>query len=138
MQKSDVLLATVVKLFESLTSYIEIMRDQFTEYESKAKSKVPNSDYNNENQRKRKRSTRISFFDGPAVDTVMDSRTTFKVSTFLPIIDSLKTELERRGKAYTEIHEHFGFLVDQDRENLSCELISVKCHALASVYIRMT
>ena len=96
MRKSDALLATVVKLFESLTSYIEIMRDQFTEYESKAKSKVSNSDYINDNQRKRKRSTRISFFDGPAaaVDTVIDSRTTFKVSTFLPIIDSLKAKLE--------------------------------------------
>ena len=95
MQKRDVLLATVVKLFESLTSFVDVMKDQFTEYESKAKSKVPNSEYINDNQRKRKRSTRISFFDGPAVDTVMDSRTTFKVSTFLPIIDSLNTELER-------------------------------------------
>ena len=104
------------------------MRDQFTEYESKTKSEVSNSDYINENQRKR--STRISFFDGPAVDTVMDSRTTFKVSSFLPIIDSIKTERERPGKAHTEIHEYFGFLVDQDRENLSCKLISVKCHAL--------
>ena len=121
-----------IKLFESLTSYIEIMRDQFTEYESKTKFEVSNSDYINENQRKR--STRISFFDGRAVDTVMDSRTTFKVSSFLPTIDSIKTERERPGKAHTEIHEHFGFLVDQDWENLNGELSSVKCHALASGY----
>lgn len=120
MQKSDVLLATVVKLFESLRSYIDVIRDQFTEYESKAKSKLPDSDYSNVKQRQRKRSTRISFFDGPAVETAMDSSAMFKVSTFLPVIDSLKTELERRGKAY--------------RENLSCELINIKCHALASMY----
>lgn len=134
MQKNDVLLATVVKLFESLRLYIDVIRDQFAEYETKAKSKVPDSEYSRVNQRQRKRSTRISFFDGPAVEAVMDSRAAFKVSTFLPIIDSLKTELERRGKAYTDIHENFGFLVDQNRENLSCELSSVKCHTLASVY----
>ena len=105
MQRSDVLLSTVVKLFKSLICYVDDIREQFTEYESKAKSRLPDSDYSDTNRRVRKRSTRISFFDGPAIDTAMDARSTFRVSTFLPIVDSLKTELERRGKAYTEIHE---------------------------------
>ena len=131
MQKSDVLLVTVVKLFQSLKSYIDDIREQFTEYESKAKSKLPDSDYSDTNRRTRKRSTRISFFDSPAVETAMDSRATFKVSTFLPIVDSLKTELERRGKAYTEIHERFGFLVDRNRKDdkdLDGESIRAKCY----------
>ena len=64
----------------------------------------------------------------------MDSRTKFRVSTFLPVVDSLKTELERRGQAYTEIHERFGFLIDRNLKDLSQEFISTKCQALALIY----
>ena len=49
----------------------------------------------------------------------------------------MKTELERRGKAYTEIHERFGFLVDRNLQKdltPSNELIRAKCQALASTY----
>ena len=113
------------------------IREQFTEYESNARSRLPDSDYSDANRRVRKRSTQIRFFDGPALDNAMDVRSTFRVSTFLPIVDSLKTELERRGKAYTEIHERFGFLVDRNLQKdltLSYELIRAKCQALASTY----
>jgi hypothetical protein len=134
MQKSDVLLSTVVKLFKSLLSFVDDIREQFTEFESQAKSRLPNSDYSDTNRRVRKRSTRITLFDGPAVETAMDSRTTFRVSTFLPVVDSLKTELERRGQAYTEIHERFGFLIDRNLKDLSHEFFSAKCQALALTY----
>jgi len=95
MQKSDVLLSTVVKLFQSLICYVDDIRYHFTEYESKTKSRLPDADYSDTSCRVRKRSTRISFFDGPAIETATDSRMNFKVSTFLPVVDSLKTELER-------------------------------------------
>jgi len=84
-------LSTVVKLFNSLVSYVDDIREQFTVFESQAKSRLPHADYSDTNRRVRQRSTRITFFDGPAAETVMDSRTTFRVSTFMPVVDS--TEL---------------------------------------------
>jgi len=33
-----------------------------------------------------------------------------------------------------EIHERFGFLIDKNLEDLSRELISAKCQALALIY----
>jgi hypothetical protein len=56
---------------------------------------------------------------------------TFKEVTFLPIVDSSKTERERRGEACTHFHERFGVLVDRNKEKVNCEYISDKCHALA-------
>ena len=79
MQKCDVLLSTVVKLFMSLICYVDDIREQFIEYQSKAKSRLPDSDYNETNRRVRKRSTRISFFDGPVINTAMNARSTFRV-----------------------------------------------------------
>jgi len=100
MQKSDVLLSTVIKLFKSLIYYVDDIRELFTEYESNARSRLPNSDYSDASRRVRKDSTQIRFFVGPSLDTAVDARATFSVSTFLPIVDSLKTELERRGGLY--------------------------------------
>jgi len=113
------------------------IREQFTEYESNARSRLPDSNCSDANRRVRKRSIQIRFFDGPSLDAVMDARSIFRVSTFLPIADSLKTELDRRGKAYTEIHERFGFLVDRNLQKdltLSNELIRAQCQALAAIY----
>jgi len=41
MQKSYVLLSTVIKLFKSLICYMDDIREQFTEYESNALSRLP-------------------------------------------------------------------------------------------------
>jgi len=100
MQKSDVLLSTVIKLFKSLICYVDDIREQFTVYESNARSRLPDSNCSDANRRVRKRSIQIRFFDGPSLDTAMDARSIFSVSTFLPIADSLKTELDRRGGLY--------------------------------------
>jgi len=50
------------------------------------------------------------------------------------IVDSLKTELKHRAQAYTEIRERFGFLVDRSLQDVSKEVISAKCKALALTY----
>ena len=35
----------------------------------------------------------------------------FKVETYLPVIDSLASNLEKRSMAYEKINDNFGFLV---------------------------
>ena len=80
-------------------SYVDDIREQLTKYETRAKFKLPDSNYRDANRRVRmQRSSLISFFDGPAVKTAVDLGVTFEGSTILPIVDSLKTELDRRGK----------------------------------------
>jgi len=134
-----VLSSTVIKLFKSLMCYMDDIREQFTEYESNVMSRLPDPDYSDANWHVRKRSTQIRFFDSPALDTAMDARSTFRVSTFLPIVHSLKTELVRRGKAYMEIHECFGFLVDRNlqkdliQERSSCWRASLRTFTISSL-----
>ena len=68
MQKSDVLLSTVDVMLMTFEVTCE---------------KAPHSD---------------TFFDGLAIDTAMDARSTFIINTLLiACIDSLETERKRRG-----------------------------------------
>jgi len=86
----------VIKLFKSLICYMDDIREQFTEYASNARSRLPDSDYSDANQRVRKRSTQLRYVFLKALlalHTALDACSTFRVSTFLPIVDSLKTEL---------------------------------------------
>jgi len=59
MQKSDVLLSTVIKL--SSLSYVMWITFESSLYESNARSRLPDSDYSDANRRVRKRCTQIRF-----------------------------------------------------------------------------
>lgn len=54
----------VTKLYESLISYVNNACNNFDQYETAAKEKNPDVDYKDKFERKRIRSSRITFFDG--------------------------------------------------------------------------
>ena len=81
-------------------------------YERKAKAETTNSEYHDNKRRAAKRSIlQITFLEGPTVDTALDASAKFRVHTYLPIIDSLITELKRRGEAYEEISTRFTLMI---------------------------
>ena len=81
----------------------------FDEYEEKANEKVKAQYSDDCNQlRKRKR----HHADDDAEKVVLLRKDKLKIKTYLPILDRLSAELNRRMQAYVKIQSLFGFLVE--------------------------
>ena len=103
----------IVSLIQSLIKlFTESLRDQFSEYESKAQAIAKDLQYTDISRRASKRSRRITFLEGPAPDTVLAASDKFRVDTYLAVIDSLIAGLSHRLAAYEEIHSLFGFFAE--------------------------
>ncbi|XP_042203544.1 zinc finger MYM-type protein 1-like [Homarus americanus] len=90
----------------------EEIRDKFNEYELKGKSthRCLGSDYSDANKRERKLS----------------------VETFLPILDSLNSDLTKRAEAYQWIGNLFSFF--GQLKTIDSEELNKKCEKLANMY----
>uniref|UniRef100_A0A2S2PML1 Uncharacterized protein n=1 Tax=Schizaphis graminum TaxID=13262 RepID=A0A2S2PML1_SCHGA len=99
LQDNTITMDVAIKLFASLSEYIGNARNNFDQYESAAKEINPNSDYKDKFQRKRIRSTRITFLEKPSETVQLDGKEKFYVETFLPIIDTLNTHLMQRSES---------------------------------------
>ena len=72
------------------------------------------------------------FFDGEAEEMEFQRSLKFKVETYLPAIDSLTSNLEKRSTAYEKINDNFGFLANiQTMANVE---IKDCCSNLAKIY----
>lgn len=85
LQKKTITLDVATNLLTSLDDFINNLRDQFYYFESSAKEKNPGSDYKDQSQRTRVRSSRQSFCDGSGSSVQLYGKDKFKVETFLPI-----------------------------------------------------
>lgn len=134
VQKQDVDLSVVISLLQSLQLFTTELRDKFIDFEAKAKHIAKQADYadTTSSSRKRKRSIRITCFEGAAPDTVLIGSSKFKVETYLPVIDSLSQALSHRLSAYETIHGLFSFLLALPE--LDSPSIENSCKLLASVY----
>ena len=96
-------------MLKSLSDFLTSERDLFDEYEEKANEKVKAQYSDDCNQlRKRKR----HHADGDAEEVVLLGKDKFRIETYLPILDRLTAELNRRMQAYVKIQSLFGFLVE--------------------------
>ena len=75
----------------------------FDEYQEKANEKA--DDCNRLRKRKRHHA------DGVAEEVVLLGKDKFRIETYLPVLDRLSAELNRRMQAYVKIQSLFGFLV---------------------------
>jgi uncharacterized lipoprotein YehR (DUF1307 family) len=89
-------LETVVKLIDSLKSFVQTISNDFDSYERKAKSAVV-KDYENSYKRVKGRTSKIKFHDGNAAEIVLTGREKFRIEVFLPIMDSLIKHLSKRN-----------------------------------------
>ncbi|KAG7176545.1 hypothetical protein Hamer_G015341 [Homarus americanus] len=112
LQKVETELLSVVKLYESLISFVSEMRQgQFDEIEDQARA-FAEPVYTETTKRTRKRK---HFFDeSVGTETQLDPREKFKVDNFYTILDCLRNELEHRVNAYSEIKKLFSFLTEYD------------------------
>ena len=130
-QEPGIELGTVVRLYDSLLTYLSEIRTQFNSFELKAKE-LSECDYKNTRKRMRK-----FFFDEDSIDFTADTVSNmcasdrFRTQTFYPIIDKLIKEMSRRREAYSMLDDRFGFLVDKSMSR--SELIS-KAGSLVDTY----
>ncbi|XP_065645337.1 zinc finger MYM-type protein 1-like [Hydra vulgaris] len=112
LQKENLNLDVAVRILKSLLHFIKDLRSQFENYQEKAKILLPNTDYRDSSKKTKKRSRRMAFFDGEAEELEFQGSYKFKIETYLPVIDSLTSNLEKRTSAYEKINDNFGFLVN--------------------------
>ena len=109
LQKKTIELQTAVNMLKSLSDFLTSERDLFDEYEEKAYAKVKAQYFNDWNRlRKRKR----HHADGDVEEVVLLGKDKFRIETYLPILDRLFAELNRRMQAYDKIQSLLGFLVE--------------------------
>lgn len=84
------------------------MRDMYDNYVKKARLKSKNIEYQDRIQRKKKR--KLMNDETNQSDTELDGYKTFKIKSFLVIIDSLNGKLRKRITVYGHVCEHFDFL----------------------------
>lgn len=98
----------VLQLYDSLIRLIEQTRENFDDFETEALEKAVRKDYKITTTRKKKR--KIFHDESESEDINLSARDSFKIHTFIPILDKLKTELETRRHAYDIFCKPFTFL----------------------------
>ena len=109
LQKEKIELQTAVNMLKSLSDFVTSQRDLFDEYEEKANEKVK-AQYSDDCNRLRKRKRHHA--DGDEEEVVLLEKDKFRIETYLPILDKLSAERNRRMQAYVKIYSLFGFLVE--------------------------
>ena len=99
-----------INLLKSLSEFLKSQRDLFDEYEEKASRIVDETQYSDELNRVRKRKRHDD--DSGTEEVVLLGKDKFRIETYIPILDSLSAELNRRVQAYDKIELLFGFLVE--------------------------
>jgi len=134
LQKENLTIDVGSKLFDSLAGFLSEIRNEFYNYESVAREKFPDSDYKDLHQRTKKRSIHLTFPGEQTNENIISfsSSEKFKIETYFPIIDTLITQLEIRGKSYKSINKLFGFF--SNLKNLETIEIQVHCKTFAEFY----
>lgn len=112
LQEENITLSTCANLYESLQQYLSQVRDQFNEFEKKAMNCLPGTEYRQHAKRQSIRKKQPD--DGSAPEHDFSPREKFRVTAFLPIVDALCTNLERRAGVYKSVATDFEFVTQLD------------------------
>lgn len=107
LQRINIDLSCVVKLYESLEMYVRDIRNRFDDIFAKAKQMSGHATFSYEEKWNKQKKY---FHDDSSVeDTIFYGQEKFKNETFLPICDTNIACLNDRRTAYIEINIMFGF-----------------------------
>ncbi|XP_050530959.1 zinc finger MYM-type protein 1-like [Daktulosphaira vitifoliae] len=130
-QKKNMNLQVATHLLASLNSYLNDTRDKFNNFLVKAKNFTVLSE-DSYNQRIKKINTRLTYFDGPSNEQLFNSDDKLRIKIFLPIIDSVCTDLKKRQEVYDKLNENFTFFTTLQKIN--SKQIEDACENLANIY----
>ena len=131
LQDPKLSLGTCSKLYASLDNVLVEIRDNFDEIELKAKERLPDVDYKIVTKRRRRKKVMFGDGDMPNADDTLLPREKFRVTSFVPIIEALQVNLQKRAETYHEVADAFDFLIDI---NISEQLLRERVETLMQVY----
>ena len=115
LQGAEISLAVCAGLYSSLSTFIDSLAGDFSTIESKAKNRVPDTDYKSDSKRIRKRNR--FFFTPSNPDDPLDrhsAQESFKLKSFDPILEALKANLSKSAEVYSFVSQTFSFLTEPD------------------------
>lgn len=126
LQKSDLNLSVAVQIYQSLVDHCEGLKDRFYDFFQDAKSTY--IELNAEEYTFKSRSA-------ITLDNMDQKKNELCNEMFMPVIESLITNLEARMNCYVQVEQKFGFL--SKLNGMDFDQISVACHKIASIYQKM-
>ena len=109
LQGIDTRMVEVLDLYQSLILLVDDIHENFDFYEEKAKNLSINKMYTADVKRKKYRRLRADETNEGHVE--FDGKDNFRINSFLPILDAIKTDLEHRYQEYQTIFKKFGALL---------------------------
>lgn len=116
-------MSTCASLYSSLSEFLSKIRDDFEEIEEQAKATLPNVDYRTVLRRQRRRKRQENDGDAPDALDGLSPKDKFRIKSFIPILDTLDTNLRKRSTVYRDVSETFSFLAD-----ISCSKEEIQQH----------
>lgn len=131
IQASTVDLITVADLYESLCKFFVAERENFKYFEETAMELSVSKQYTKD-MGKRQPIRKKIYDETPDEEMRMTASDTFRVNTFLVLIDRLVSELEKRQEVYNRFNEKFSFLTKMSE--LSSSTLTEKALFLEEMY----
>ncbi|KAI6659458.1 hypothetical protein LOD99_10774 [Oopsacas minuta] len=93
----------MLKLYASLDNVLVEIRDNLDEIELKAKEKLSDIDYKIVSKWRRRKTVMFGDGDMPNAGDTLLPREKFGITSFVPIIEALQVNLQKRTEAYHEV-----------------------------------
>lgn len=134
LQKVEINVMEVIEMYDSLVALIESVRHKFEEYENEAKQIFVLEAPEYEADNKRKKTRKLQADESRETEVTMNGRDSFRISTFLVIVDCLAVEIRKRRDAYEEFNKKFAFLNIDNLGKMSFEDIKANSSHLRTSY----
>ncbi|KAL5239106.1 hypothetical protein ACI65C_006516 [Semiaphis heraclei] len=112
LQLINIDLSCVVSLYDSLVCYIQEQRNNFEIFLSEAIKISGINKFSWEETRTKRRN--IFFDEEPSGEVIFSNSDKMKNEAFIPIMDALILQLNKRKEAYTKLCDKFGFFSDME------------------------
>jgi len=119
-------LSCVVSLYETLVCYIQEQKNNFEIFLSEAIKISGINEFSWEETRTKRRN--IFFDEEPSGEVIFSNTDKMENETFIPIMDALILQLNKRKEAYTKLCDKFGFF--SDLENIEASELRNKAQKL--------
>ena len=116
LQRADMPLGSCVALYNRIESFRQHLWDEFDIIEKDGLKLTPGIQKTYVSPNKRNQKTKKTFnYEGEDIGcttAVEDARQSFRIGTYLPIIDTLIAEVRRRKSVYCILQQKFNFLLN--------------------------
>ena len=142
LQRADMSLGSCVAIYNGIESFCQHLWDEFDTIEKDGLKLTPGIQKTYVSPNKRNRKTKKNFdYEGENTGcptALEDARQSFRMGTYLPIIDTLIAEVRRRKSVYCILQQNFNFLLNLNTwaisgiENAASKLLKVYASNLDS------